>query len=204
MSQRLIAAAVLAALAACTATTKDERASARTSETSSPAAPRASGATNANDDEPSVLKPAVEETPAAVRAIEAEIDRRAVVIADDILIEVSKNYEWDVALTGDAVSPQRPNGGGQVSEALGSARATLRNMELRATKRITFWRSGLDVKPFIRVTAKGNVSHVSHDETSGTPRIRRAGLFALRDAALYFDDELLRAGLPIPVAAFER
>ncbi len=207
----LAAAAAVVSLsgAACT-TTSTETHSAKQDETAgqvraeSPVAATGNAAPTENTEGPSILRPTEEATPAAVRAIEAQIDRRAVVMADDILIEVSKNYEWDVSLSGDAVSPQRPNGSGHASEAIGAARATVRNLDLRATRRITFWRSGFDVKPFIRITARGNVSHVSPDDRRGEPRIRRAALCAVRDAALYFDDELLRAGLEVPTAAFER
>ena len=196
-------------VAACTTTSTEKETSRRDGAdrpgvAAKPVVDAAAPVTSEDADGPSILKPPEEMTPAAVRAIEVQIDRRAVVMADDILIEVSKNYEWDVSLSGDAVVPQRPNGSGHASEAIGAARATVRNLDLRAKRRITFWRSGFDVKPFIRITARGNVSHVSSDDRAGEPRIRRASLCAVRDAALYFDDELLQAGLEIPTAAFER
>ena len=145
-----------------------------------------------SDEDVSTFRVPQEEVPAAVRAIETQIDRRAAILADEIRIEVSKNYEWDVALTGDAVAPHKPARNGLESEASGGARATFRNLDLRATKRIVFWRSGLDVAPFIRVTARGNVCHVASDETGERVVQRRADVCAIRNAALYFDDEILR------------
>jgi hypothetical protein len=67
-----------------------------------------------------------------------QIDRKQAVIADEILIEVSCNYEWDVALTGDRVGKQIPDRGGQRCEAVGAPRAIFRNLDLRARNRITF------------------------------------------------------------------
>jgi hypothetical protein len=196
MRTSLFGAVVLAAAAACSTTS---------STSSGPAASAAEPARRTASDDPdapSVLGVPADSVPAEVRAIEAQIDRRAVVMADEIRIEVSKNYEWDVALSGDLVSPQRPSGDGHESSAVGAARAVVRNLELRAGK-IVFWRSGFGVAPFVRITARGNVAHVASD-ASGAPVLRRANLCAIRGADLYFDDEALTRGGGLPAAATGR
>jgi hypothetical protein len=139
------------------------------------------------DDGPAPFRVAQEDVPAEVRAIETQIDRRSAILAEEIVIEISKNYEWDVALTGDVVAPQRDAGGFLESEARGGARATFRNLDLRAQKRIVVRRSGLDVTPFIRVLARGDVLHVSADEGSGATTRRRADACAIRNASLTFE-----------------
>ncbi len=142
---------------------------------------------------PSVLKPNENEVPAAVRAIEVQIDRKQTIMADEILIEVSCNYEWDVALTGNTVSKQVADRGGQRSEAIGSPRAIFRNLDLRARNKITFWKSGLDVTPFIRVVAKGRVSHVDADAT-GVYRVKRATTIRIDNANLTTQSEATTVG----------
>ena len=142
---------------------------------------------------PSVLKPNENEVPVAVRAIEVQIDRKQTIMADEILIEVSCNYEWDVALTGNTVSKQVADRGGQRSEAIGSPRAIFRNLDLRARNKITFWKSGLDVTPFIRVVAKGRVSHVDADAT-GVYRVKRATTIRIDNANLTTQSEATTVG----------
>lgn len=142
----------------------------------------------------SVLKLDASEVPASVRAIERVIDRSSALLADDVRIEVSKNYEWDVSLSGDAVMPQRPDRGGTFSEANGNARAYFRNLDIRARGKITVWRSGLGVTPFIKVYASGGVSYIDNDDASGKPRVKRAKACQITNARIAFDNELL--GIP--------
>ncbi len=143
---------------------------------------------------PSAMKPDDSEVPAEVRAIEAVIDRPAVLLADEVRIEVSKNYEWDVSLSGDGVAPQRPDNGGTVTEAVGGPRAWFRNLDIRARDKIVFWRSGLNVTPFIKVTARGNVSYIDAHSNNGSPSLTRAGACKIDNASISFDDEAV--GIP--------
>ncbi len=150
-------------------------------------------ATIPEDQRPSALKPDDAEVPAEVRAIEIQIDRKQAVIADEILIEVSCNYEWDVALTGDRVGKQVADRGGHRCEAVGAPRAIFRNLDLRARNRITFWKSGLDVTPFIRVVARGDVRHIDADAT-GTYRVKNVGLLRIDNAALTVNGDATAVG----------
>src|SRR5262249_55102409 len=139
----------------------------------------------------SILKLTEAETPAEVRAIERVIDRRSALLADEIRIEVSKNYEWDVSLSGDAVSPQKPDRGGTIAEAQGNPRAYFRNLDIRARDKITIWRSGLGVTPFIRISATGAVSYIDNDDATGKPRVKRAGICRINNASIAFEDQIL-------------
>jgi hypothetical protein len=142
----------------------------------------------------SILKIDDSEVPAAVKAIEKLVDKRSALLADTVRIEVSKNYEWDVSLSGDAVSPHRPDRGGTISEATGNPRAYFRNLDIRARDKIVIWRSGLGVTPFIRVWAKGAVSYIDTDDATGKPRVKRAGNCKISNASIAFDQEIL--GVP--------
>jgi hypothetical protein len=131
---------------------------------------------------PSTLKPSAEETPALVRAIEVVIDEKSALVAEEVEIYVSRNYEWDVALTGDVVTPQVANGQEQSSEATGNPRATFRNLEIRAYRRIVFRKSGYDVEPFIKVTAKGQAALAKERESGGELEVLRADIIAINNA----------------------
>jgi hypothetical protein len=115
----------------------------------------------ASGEGPSQLRPEANEVPAAVRAIEVHIDRQGALIADEIEIECSCNYVWDVALSGTDVERIRPDGQGQRSSARGQPRATFRNLELRAISQITLKTSGMNVAPYIRINAKGHAAYAS-------------------------------------------
>jgi hypothetical protein len=146
-----------------------------------------------NPDVP-VLKLDDSEVPAAVRAIEKVIDKRSALLADTVRIEISKNYEWDVSLSGNGVTPHRPEQGGTVAEATGNPRAYFRNLDIRARDKIVLWRSGLNVTPFIRVYAKGAVSYIDTDDATGKPRVQRAGNCRINNSSIAFDQQIL--GVP--------
>lgn len=134
-----------------------------------------SGGATAADSGPAKLKHDPDDVPAAVRAIEAQIERRGIILADHIEIDVSRNYEWDVSLTGDDVSKaQATEDGGMVSVAKGSPRAIFRQLELRAYQTITLKCSGMGVVPYIRIRAKGHAAHARFPDPEGPPRVRRA------------------------------
>jgi hypothetical protein len=194
--RRFTALLVLASAAACTSAGSSSTGSDRIASSA-----RAREAAPDSADGPSELKLPQEQVPAEVRAIETQIDKRAVLMADEIHVEVSRNYEWDVSLTGDAVSPQTPSGTGHQSEAIGSARASVRNLDLRATKKIVFWKSGFGVTPFIKITARGNVGYVEADSAGGQPKLRRAQFCRIANADLAFDDDVLRREIERATAA---
>lgn len=137
----------------------------------------------------SILKLDAHEVPVEVRAIEKLVDTRSALLADEVRIEVSKNYEWDVSLTGDGVSPSRPEQGGTYSEATGSPRAYFRNLDIRAREKITIWRSGLGVVPFIKIHARGGVSYIDVDADTGKPRVKRANACRIENATIAFDEQ---------------
>jgi hypothetical protein len=142
----------------------------------------------------SILKLDAAEVPAEVRAIEKLVDRRSALLADEVRIEVSKNYEWDVSLSGDGVAPQKAEKGGTTSEAHGNARAYFRNLDIRSRNKITVWRSGLGVTPFIKIYARGGVSYIDTDDDTGKPRVKRANACQINNAKIAFDDQLI--GIP--------
>jgi hypothetical protein len=158
-------------------------------------------ATAEGDGGPSVMKTPQEEVPAAVQAIERMIETQAALVADDVTIYCSRNYEWDVSLSGQDVTPQRPDGDEQVCAASGQPRAVFRNLDIRARNRIVFRRSGFDVVPFIRITASGNAAYAL-PVTAGAPAdVRRARTIQVNDAQLrFFDEEAPQAAGP-PVHA---
>ena len=138
---------------------------------------------------PMHLKHGEAEVPSEVRAIETRIDEKAAIMAEEIEISVSKNYEWDVSLTADRVVAEAPpRGGGQVSVAEGHARAMFRNLDIRAWKRIVFRRSGLNVVPFIKITAKGRAAYAVMNGASETPVVRRAPVIRIHNAKIEFMD----------------
>jgi hypothetical protein len=142
----------------------------------------------------SILKIDDAEVPAAVRAIETVIDKRSALLADVVRIEVSKNYEWDVSLSGNGVTPHRPDQGGTVAEASGNPRAYFRNLDIRAREKIVLWRSGMNVTPFIRIYASGGVSYIDTDDATGKPRVKRAASCKINNSSIKFDEQIL--GVP--------
>jgi hypothetical protein len=141
-----------------------------------------------------ILKLDPSEVPPEVRALEQLVDRRSALLADEVRIDVSKNYEWDVSLSGDAVSPQRADQGGTVAEANGNARAYFRNLDIRARNKIVVWRSGLGVTPFIKIYAKGGVSYIDTDDATDKPRVKRGNACQITNSRIAFDDQLI--GMP--------
>jgi hypothetical protein len=139
------------------------------------------------------LKTPESEIPAAVRAIETRIDTPSALIADEVEIHCSRNYEWDVSLVGDVVSPQRPDGTEHVSVAEGSPRATFRNLEIRAHRRITFRKSGFGVAPFIRIVARGHAAYATSPGTSAGS-VRRGELIRILNADIQIEGEVQPAG----------
>ena len=82
------------------------------------------------------LKPAANETPLEVRDIEDLIDQNAVIIANEAEIYVSKNYEYDVSLTGDFVSGDLDDSGLTERLAKGKPVAFIRNLKIQCDQRL--------------------------------------------------------------------
>jgi hypothetical protein len=159
-----------------------------------PAAPaqRDNGAQpTAKSKDVSILKLDAAEVPAEVRAIEQLIDKRSALLADEVRIEVSKNYEWDVSLSGDGVTPQRPEKGGIYAEATGNPRAYFRNLDIRARDKISVWRSPMGVVPFIKIYARGGVSYIDTDDGTGKPRVQRGQACSIDNANIAFDEQVV-------------
>lgn len=148
----------------------------------------AGGARSSDDEGPSILKVPEEDVPDQVKAIETQINQKGALVADEVEIHCSRNYEWDVSLVGRDVTPQRPDGSEQVSVATGKPRAMFRKLDIRAYKRIVFRKSGFDVVPFIRITAKGHATYVAVPE-QGKPSVRRASQIRIRNADIEFINE---------------
>ena len=140
-------------------------------------------------EQPIKIKHDPDEVPLEVRAIETLIERPGAIMAEEVEISVSKNYEWDVSLSGDFVSdPRRHVDGGTFSVAKGHACATFRKLEIRAWKRIVFRRSDLNVVPFIKITAKGRAAHATSVENGTGPVVRRAPVIKIRNADIEYLD----------------
>ncbi len=146
---------------------------------------------------PSKLRHDSSEVPAAVRAIEVLIEAEGALIADEIEITCSCNYEWDISLSGEDVVPLRAEGDGHISEARGKARANFRNLQLRASRRIVFKKSGFDVQPFIRIVARGRAAYASDTGVLRGAQIR------VDNAQLSVDGLPVATVSPRPVAAQE-
>ncbi len=152
---------------------------------------------------PSVLKLEPAEVPEAVRRIEACIDRKSVLLGKDIEIHASRNYEWDVALSGDDVTPHTAAADGRMSVATGHPRAVFRNLDIRADRRIVVRFSGLDVAPFIRITARGSASWIDLSEGGGFRRARRAGIIRIENERIEYQGEAIPAAAIDSAAAAE-
>ena len=138
-----------------------------------------------------VLKSEKEEAPAEVRAIEVIVDRGGMLKAEEVVIHVSRNYEWDVSLSGNEVTKQTHVGNDEhVSYALGNPRAMFRNLEIRAWQKISFHKSGYDVVPFIRITAKGRAIFIEPPAEGAKPKVHNADAILIRNSEM----QLLRGG----------
>lgn len=158
---------------------------------------------------PSKLKPEKEDVPAAVRAIEPYIDTESVILADEAEIWVSKNYEYDVSLsgeqfatdaeadarkfvqagTGKAMYSSRPkdldNSDGVEMIARGKSVAFVRNLKISCDRRLRVRIAGFGTQPFIKIRANGHVSHVLIDRETRTHDVTRA-------QAVVIDNDRLR------------
>ena len=107
--------------------------------------------------------------------------------AREVDIFVSRNYEWDVALTGNEVVRQVHVGDDKhASQAFGNPRAMFRNLEIRAERKITFIKSGFDVVPFIRISARGRAIYIEEKDASGNHKIHEADAIFIHNSEMRF------------------
>jgi hypothetical protein len=84
------------------------------------------------------------------------------------------------------------------SVATGNPRATFRNLDIRAWDRIIFRKSGFDVVPYIRITARGHAAHAVMPSDGGEPVIRRASVIRITNADIeYTDRDAISSGTPV-------
>lgn len=115
-----------------------------------------------------------DEVPAAVKSIETVIDQKSVVLADEAEIHVSKNYQFDVSLTGDEVSDDKDTGAGVERVATGGAIAFVRNMQIRCDKKIRVKIADVGTRPFIQVVCRGRCSHLISGGDGAKPAVQHA------------------------------
>jgi len=124
--------------------------------------------------------------PPALKNIETVVEAGGLIKAENVEINVSRNYEWDVSLAGNAVSPQRPAGrGAYISVARGHPRASFRNLELRAYQSISFKKSGFNVVPFINIIARGRALFIQKMK-DGSLKVRKAQSIIVKNGTLRF------------------
>lgn len=134
-----------------------------------------------------LMKHTNEKVPDAVKAIETFIERPGCLKAKEVDIIVSRNYEWDVSLTGNEVVRQIHVGNDQhASQAFGNPRAMFRNLDIRAERKITFMKSGFDVVPFIRITARGRAIYIEQKDASGNYKIHEADAIFIHNSEMRF------------------
>lgn len=148
---------------------------------------------------PSKFKPDDSEVPAQVRAQETVIDKDSVILANEAVVYVSKNYEFDVSLTGDDVSKDLDDSGARDSVAQGSARAFVRNLKIECDQRIRMKIADFGTEPFIKISARGHCSHIILGEGEGDHEIKRAAGIEIRNSDIRY---LGNVGA-VPVATVE-
>ena len=141
-----------------------------------------------------MLAPAAAETPAQVRAIEGLIDDTSVILADEAEIYVSKNYQFDVSLTGNVVSSDLDKSGTNERIAKGGAIAFVRNLQIKCDRQIRVRIADFGTEPFIHVAARGRCSHIIMQSDGGRSEVKRADAILVKNDALrYVEDRQLSA-----------
>ena len=185
----LISLALFVFLTACAS--NPDAGEARTEARPSSAAPTAARGPAANDESMADLTPRPESVPAAVRAIEDLIDTPSVILATEAEIYVSKNYQFEVGLSGDNVTSDLDKTGINERIALGNAIASIRNLQIRCDQRIRVRVADFGTKPFIRVAAKGHCSYVVAEESGRGGSVKRANAIFIENDDLRLVDQPL-------------
>lgn len=174
----------LTAFLGCSSTGSDANRSTSGTESRTESA-KAANATNAKPRKIGVEGDAV---PESVRAIEAMIDQNGVILADEAEISVSKNYQLEVSLTGDEVSKDTDDSGALEQTATGKPMAWIRNLQIRADQKITVRIADVGTRPYIKILAKGNCSHLA-TVADGTPDVHHASGILIENADLRYIQE---------------
>ena len=119
--------------------------------------------------------------PAAIRAIESEIDKNAVILADRIDVYVSKNYQLDVSLIGDVVSKDMDLGAANERHAIGKSVAFVRNLQLRADQGIRVRVASTGTQPFLKIRALGHCSHIIANNTTAAEDVKRSAMVTIEN-----------------------
>ncbi len=139
---------------------------------------------------PSKFKPDADEIPAEVRQIEVQIDQPSVILAGDAVIYVSKNYEFDISLTGDDVVKDTNGTGAQESVARGAATAFVRNLKVSCDRTIRVKIADFGTKPFIKISARGHCSHIIMGNEVGNHEVKRARKIQINNANVQYFGQL--------------
>jgi hypothetical protein len=146
---------------------------------------------------PSVLKPTPQETPAAVRAIENRIDSPSVILASEAFIEVSKNYEMEMSVSGDDVSNRDLDpSGGVLTLGKGKCTIFIRNLKIICDQGFRVQIADFGTNPFINVSARGHCSHIIPAGNGNEHDVKRAQGILIRNENIRYlenDSEVIAA-----------
>ena len=142
------------------------------------------------DPVPSKIALTAEDTPEAVKSIERWINTRSVILADEIDIVVSKNYQFELSVVGDQVTSDLNRSGVHERVATGGATAFFRELRLKADHSLRVRIADVGTRPFLRITAKGNCSHIIVGEAVGENEtdhaVKRAEILQIQDANILY------------------
>ncbi len=134
------------------------------------------------------LKPRSEDVPQEVKNIETFVESPSVILAEEGEIYVSKNYQLDVSLTGDTVTPDIDPGGINERIATGNAQAVFRNLKIKCDRKLRLRIGDFGTQPFIRMAFKGHCSHIILGPGDGKHDVRRTDGIIVQNAALQYVD----------------
>ena len=139
---------------------------------------------------PSKIALTAEDTPEAVKRIEKWIDSASVIMADEIDIVVSKNYQFELSVVGGQVSSDLNRGGIHERVATGGATAFFRNLRLKADNKMRVRIADVGTRPFLKITAKGNCSHIIVGETEPNSEpnheVKRVEILRIQDEHILY------------------
>ncbi len=142
------------------------------------------------DQVPSKIALTQEDTPEAVRSIEKWINEPSVIIADEIDIVVSKNYQFELSVVGDQVTSDLARGGVHERVATGGATAFFRELRLKADRSLRVRIADVGTRPFLRITARGSCSHIivgsAKGEKTENHAFKRTEILQIKDSAIYY------------------
>ncbi len=134
------------------------------------------------------LTPRSEDIPQEIKKIETFVESPSVILADEGEIYVSKNYQLEVSLTGDTVTPDIDPGGINERIATGNAQAVFRNLKIKCDRKLRLRIGDFGTQPFIRMAFKGHCSHIILGSGGGKHDVRRTDGILVQNAALRYVD----------------